>query len=91
MNIDLKLLGDALSEEEMDILKEYQKVTGNLNDVHLLLQDLNDKITGLKDPQADTKNLLEAVGELERGLGLLNGSFKSAVHKVLLEDGGQEL
>lgn len=86
LTIDYTLLSSSLTEEEIDVLQQYQKLAQNLITVKERLNDINNQITNIHNDETmgDTANLTALSVELQKSLSVLGTMFKTTVHNVLM-------
>lgn len=80
--IDYSLMSASLSNEEIDLLKQYQSLAINLNELKSKLEQITLEMTTATPEKM--QNLSELATDLQKNIGSLSTVFKSTVHNVLL-------
>lgn len=83
LSFDFNLLKSSLTDEEVQLLNEYQALAVNLNSLKDKLEDINRKISSVSD--TNIENLTELSTDLQKSVGILSTVYKSTVHNVLLQ------
>lgn len=88
LDSDLDLLNGKILPLEKDVLIEYQKLSKTIISMHSTLEQVNNSVNVIVESVDDniTENLSDTIQELEREMSMLNGAFKNAVHKVLVNE-----
>lgn len=88
LDLDMDLLDGTVLPKEKEVLSEYQNLARTLISMRTTLEQVNNNVNVIVGSLDDTitENLSDTIQELEREMSMLNGAFKNAVHKVLVNE-----
>lgn len=89
LSVDFTRLSSSLSEEEITLLQQYQKLALNLTMVKAKLGQINEQISSVSEE--NVQSISKLIIELQATMGTLGTSYKSTVHNVLLSGDSNQL